>query len=145
MGVDSTIYLPTKVKLRDVADVIAILFGKKKVWIPFNEHGSCGAAQQESTNSGFVRLVEPVTYSIHENQPEYVVINIPNLPTMFEQLWLFYSFESENNGMRFMSGRSRKDRIALHRRLADFFGGEVQLSGILNRFATPKRNIVRKP
>lgn len=124
MGVDTTLHLPPQVEVRHVAEAIAILFGAKKRWYRYEDKIYHDTPQDK----GWVEVegvkVEPCSSSV-----EMVLINMPDQlfsqsPFLGDGWLLYYHFETES-GERYMSGGSRSQRIALHRRLAQLFGGRV--------------------
>jgi hypothetical protein len=125
MSVDTQVSLPAGTRLRDVADVIAILLGKPKSWTAIIEsQGVLGGSQtkhnlKQPTEKGWTE-VEGITFKVSETQPECCTINIDGIGSPW---WFFYHFEfGKGPGM---IGGSRAERICLHRKLADFFGGTV--------------------
>lgn len=134
MGVDTRILLPPQVEVRYVAQVIAILFGAKKRWYVHETPNTFGAGSRGSYHdtpqkTGWVDLGNSVKVK-STSVVEMADISLSNKllseaePVMGDGWWLTYHFETDS-GERYMSGGSRGARIALHRRLADFFGGKV--------------------
>jgi hypothetical protein len=123
MSADTTIHLPAQVNVRDVAKVIAVLFGEKKKWYCYESRTEHEAPQK----TGWVEVDVTIKPT---NVPAMVQIDLSASllkkanSVLGDGWWFTYHFESEG-GMRYMSGGSRAARIALHRRLANFFGGKV--------------------
>ena len=121
MGCDTRVRLPYGTHIEDVGDVIAILLGNPVQWHDCTPTQGTRVTEQP-TKSGFIRT--GVTYKPSESSPHLVTIVPPTIPEMYGDGWWFlYSFEGAKGPN--MSGGSRAERIALHRRLVDFFGGVV--------------------
>jgi hypothetical protein len=142
MGCDTRLHLPYGTCIEDVGDVIAILLGNPVQWhdcTPSDnrrswEYISFGVTKQP-TKKGFVRT--GVTYNA-KLPPQCVFINLPDIPTMYgDGWWLLYNFEGVKGPN--MSGGSRAERIALHRRLADFFGGVVDYNDCGSKMSNYRR------
>lgn len=120
MGVDTSILLPNNVRVRDVADVIGILVGKKAEKQYFNTSGSGWATHVEGVK------VKPSSI------PECADINIEGpfsddvIPYRNGQvgLYVLYHFEPEYDG-RLLYPRMSNFWVAVGKRLVQFFGGQV--------------------
>jgi hypothetical protein len=111
MGVDTRISLPGNVRVRDVANVIAILLGAKVTLEPLQ--GSDATAAR----------LEGVAVKIrqYDNMPEMVRIEVPHQKSAF-------NYHFEHGGRRMVSGRSTAETIAVGRGLIQFFGGAVDIN-----------------
>jgi len=124
MGVDTCLKLPAAVQIKDVANAIGILLGKKKTWTDCSDSDSTRAGLAQPTEHGWAN-VEGVSMNAANTQVASAEIVIADIPKKYGSgWWLLYHFEFGNDGSRGMIGRSRAERICLHKRLAEFFGGE---------------------
>ena len=120
MSVDTKIALSPGTQIADVADVIAILLGRPKTWTALLGHQQTNHNLPEPTDRGWTE-VAGITYKTSDTQPQCCTINIPEIP---EGWWFFYHFEFGHGGPGLIGG-CRAERIYLHKRLVDFFGGAV--------------------
>lgn len=124
MGCDTKLKLPPAVELQDVARAIALLLGKPRTWTDCSILNSCKDGLTEPTAEGWVEI-SGISYKTSDSQPTCVTIDIKDIPSEYgDGWWFFYHFELEG-GNHGMLGGSRAERIALHRRLVDIFGGSV--------------------
>ena len=113
MGVDCNVFLPDRVRLRDVANVLGALAGLEVIKRPLDDHSWYADAQG-------------ITYRTYPEVPEMVTIEFEE-PTG-ERRSIYYHFESVGPGestCRTVSMRSRARNIAYGVALVDFFGGSV--------------------
>lgn len=120
MGVDCKIYLPSRVNVRDVATVIAILLGNKVRKEPLGSDG--WHVQVDGVK------VEPCSGTLAECCQ--IKVNCDG-----EERWFLYHFEFGREGKRGIMPRSTARNIALCKGLADFFGGIVDFSDCDDREA----------
>lgn len=124
MSVDTKVTLPAGAQIADVAMVIALLLGKSRTWTECKNTNNYREGLTEPTANGWC-TVEGISYSTSDNQPHCCTINIGSIPQQYgDGWWFFYHFEF-GGGHHGMSGGSRAERIALHKRLVDVFGGTV--------------------
>jgi len=145
MGVDCNIHLPANVRVRDVADIIGILAGKKTTVKTMNGGGL-------SVDVEGVK-VEPTSI------PEMVQITVKGPFSKDAQaargdnegLFCYYHFESEDKyvGWRDLNPRSTPFWCAVARSLVDFFGGEVDYNDCdttrVDYRRSPRTNLVNCP
>ncbi len=107
MGVDCRIYLPAKVRIHDVADVLAALHGCEVTKRVFS-----------GTSGGWAAHVFGVEVECG------FVVSCAHIK--FQDRWFLYHFEFHNDGTRGIMPRSTASNIAAMKALADFFGGRVE-------------------
>ena len=108
MGIDADISLPPNVRLHDVAVVLAALYGHE---VRRSKRGSAQCIGVALTSSSHV--------------PQCAWIKIPPVPRFGRPaMQVLYHFELEK-GRRGLGFRSWPLAIAMLKRLADFFGGNV--------------------
>jgi len=112
MGVNSNIYLPNDVRVRDVADVIGILAGLK----PYKRHFGGGS---DGWSCGVDGVEIKTTTS-----PEMVEIIIRGDLVDGETVHFVHYF-FENGNYRFLYPKATPFWIAIGKRLCKFFGGKI--------------------
>lgn len=110
MGVDCSISFPSRVRLHDVADVVAILCGAKAARKPLR---GCDGA--------YYAHIEGLKVKGCDSPAGCATI-------IFEDQCFLYHFEFGDFGERGIMPRSTAENIAMCKRLADFFGGRVDFS-----------------
>jgi len=130
MGVNTHVYLPSDVRLRDVGEAIGILAGLPFSFLKFG-HGP----------SGYIH-VEGVSYEVNEHTPS--MVNIEFAGQMVDGQTChsaYYHFENPD-GSRCVSLKSTSFWIAVGIGLAKFFGGKVSFSdcngGTNRRYKKPR-------
>jgi hypothetical protein len=113
MGVDCNIWLPSRVRIRDVADVIGILAGLKPEKHLLQAGGEDGL---------WAVRVPGVTYEGITTMPECARITID---VQGEKHWTLYHFEP-SNGERLLMPSSTPFWLAIGSGLVKFFGGRLQ-------------------
>ena len=112
MGVDTRIRLPGDVRVRDVADVIGILAGRKVSW------GGSGKSRWVE--------VEGVTVESAQGVPQCANIQItPGDGVRPDHIYVLYHFEDDEGNGRVLCPRSTPFWVAVGKRLVQFFGGTV--------------------
>src|SRR5581483_2411691 len=109
MGCDADAYLPTNVRIKDVARVIGLCFGGKPVWMTHPSYVEVLSVGVRNTSSVDMAAIEVW-------QDKVCIAE------------MHYHFESDSPyvGRRGVGlGSSNAARIALGVRLVDFFGGTV--------------------
>ncbi len=110
MGVDCKVYLPSRVRVRDVASVIGALLGAEVRRDALGDNGSIVAHVQgvkvKACGGSLVECCE-ITY---------------------QDRWFLFHFEFGRRGEPGIMPRCTAKNIAMCKRLADFFGGRVDFS-----------------
>ena len=135
MGVNSEVYLPSDVRVEDVADVLGILAGLKPQKKHFKSYGG----------DGFYVEVEGVEVKICENVPSMVEIILSGDLVDGEQgHCVSYHFECKRGGERMLYPKSTPFWIAVSKKLCKFFGGcidyhDCDAGGINARWKKPRK------
>jgi hypothetical protein len=138
MGVNSNIYLPGDVRVRDVGKVIGVLAGFKKRKIKLRH--------LSNDNSWYVD-VEDVQIITHENVPSMCTIRLKGdiMIDGEDCHHTTYHFESDRGTDRFLYPIASPFWIAIGKRLCKFFGGKIDYAdcdkgGINATWKSPRKN-----
>lgn len=124
MGVDTKIYLPANVCVRDVADVIAILAGKKAERRDFSTGNSGWSTEVDGVkvkNSSVETCLDIFIEGPFSEAAEAVRGGQ-------ESIHVLYHMEGSKNGERLLMPRSTPFWKAIGKGLVKFFGGRVDYS-----------------
>lgn len=112
MGIDCKIRLPEDVRVRDVADVVALLAGRPFRWV-------------EQAGGRWIEVDAVEVRSLGDVLVECAEILIAEGPGVVrEKLRVLYHFEPSEGG-RLLMPRATAAWVAVGRRLVEFFGGSV--------------------
>jgi hypothetical protein len=116
MGIDTHLFLPGDVQIRDVGDVAAILLGHEPELKPLT-------ATSDHVDVKGIRIRG------YEDIPGCAEINIEATEDMEYARSIFFTYEVEGRpGERLASLRANAEGIALFVKLAEFFGGTVDFN-----------------